>query len=113
MIDEKKLIEELDYYISHTPEDSGEHYSCNKVKDLICRQPKVGVWIPVSERLPDEPEENPEFEYRRLEMYLVCVDGCKYPFRAFWDGKYFADGFCRVSVTAWQPLPGSFKEEQS
>ena len=69
-----------------------------------------GKWIPCSKHLPKKPEENPEFENRRLELYLVCLEGCKYPFRAFWDGEYFSDGYCRVSATAWMPLPEPFKE---
>lgn len=54
MIDEKKLIEDIEYYISHTGEESGEHYAYKKAKKLIESQPKVGEWIPCSERLPED-----------------------------------------------------------
>ena len=40
-------------------------------------------WIPVEERMPEMPKENPEFEGKKLELYLVTVRGTKYPFRAF------------------------------
>lgn len=41
MIDEKKLLDDLNYYISHTREDSGEHYAYVKCKELIERQPVI------------------------------------------------------------------------
>ena len=41
MIDENRLLDELEYYISHTREDSGEHYAYKKCKELIERQPKI------------------------------------------------------------------------
>ncbi len=67
-------------------------------------------WIPVTERLPEEPEENIYFEGKRLELYLVTERRAAYPFRAFWNGKNFTDGFSRLDVTAWMPLPDAYKE---
>lgn len=67
-------------------------------------------WIPVSERLPDEPKENPFFEGKKLELYLVTVNGADYPFRAFWNGKFFADGWSKADVIAWMPLPEPYRE---
>ena len=32
-------------------------------------------WIPCSERLPEQPKENPVFDGKELELYLVTVDG--------------------------------------
>lgn len=64
-------------------------------------------WIPVSERLPEQPKENPVFEGKKLELYLVTVEGDSYPFRAFWNGKTFTDGWRVVEVVAWMPLPES------
>lgn len=62
-------------------------------------------WILCSERLPEEPEENPEFEGKPVELYLVCAEGEKYPFRAFWNGRTFADGFGILEhILAWMPL---------
>ena len=66
-------------------------------------------WIPVSKRLPDEPKENPFFEGKKLELYLVTVKGADYPFRAFWNGKFFADGWSKADVIAWMPLPEPYK----
>ena len=68
-------------------------------------------WIPVSERLPDEPKENPIFEGKKIELYLVTVKGADYPFRAFWNGKFFTDGWSKTDVTAWMPLPEPYRGE--
>lgn len=69
-------------------------------------------WIPVAERLPDEPKENPIFEGKKIELYLVTVKGTDYPFRAFWNGKFFTDGWSKADVTAWMPLPEPYRGEQ-
>lgn len=69
-------------------------------------------WIPVSERLPDEPKENPIFEGEKIELYLVTVKGADYPFRAFWNGKFFTDGWSKADVTAWRPLPEPYRGEE-
>ena len=69
---------------------------------------KKDKWIPCKESLPPQPKENPEFEYKPLELYLVSDKG-KYVYRAFWNGKCFTDGFSKVNVDAWQPLPEAYK----
>lgn len=66
-------------------------------------------WIPVSERMPEQPKENPVFNGKELELYLVTVDGDAYPFRAFWNGKTFTDGWRAVAVVAWMPLPEPYQ----
>lgn len=68
-----------------------------------------GGWIPVSERMPEKPTKNPEFDNKPLELYLVSVKNTKYPFRAFWNGENFTDGWCKVNATAWIPLPEPYK----
>lgn len=81
------------------------------VRDIIRKHTNDG-WIPVEERLPERPKENPEFEGKKLELYLVTVRGTKYPFRAFWNGSYFTDGWTRCNVTAWCPLPEPYRPER-
>lgn len=68
-------------------------------------------WIPVGERMPEEPKANPQFEGKKIELYLVTVNGTKYPFRAFWNGKFFADGWSKCEVIAWRPLPEPYRPE--
>lgn len=66
-------------------------------------------WIPCTVTLPPQPKSNPEFEGKPLELYLVSMNDSKYPWRAFWNGKDFTDGFRVVYPVAWQPLPEGYK----
>ena len=68
-------------------------------------------WIPCNVALPPQPEENPVFENKPLELYLVSVRGDKYPFRAFWNGKFFTDGWSKLEAVAWQPLPPKYQSK--
>ena len=70
-------------------------------------------WIPVSERLPEPPMENPVLDYKPLEVYLVSVSDEGYPIRAFWDGKNFGTGMFKLGVKAWMPLPKPYKEKEN
>lgn len=65
-------------------------------------------WIPVEERRPERPEENPVFDNKPLELYLVSVKNVDYAFRAFWNGSSFTDGWEKLEVLAWMPLPEPF-----
>ena len=69
-------------------------------------------WIPVEERLPEDPKENPVFDNKPLELYLVDIGG-GYPLRAFWNGKQFTDGWSILKVIAWRPLPEPYRPERS
>lgn len=84
----------------------------NAIVDNIRKHMNDG-WIPVEERMPEEPKENPEFEGKKIELYLVTVKGTKYPFRAFWNGKQFTDGWNVLDVIAWHPLPETYQAERS
>lgn len=64
-------------------------------------------WIPVSESLPEIFRD----EYGELIPYLVCVNGTEYPFRAFYDGENWGDGWAKIDVIAWMPLPEPYREE--
>lgn len=92
MIDEKKLIDELDrklYAMQIVP--------MSAVLDIIKEQPKVGEWIPCSERLPEEKG-----------TYLVTVKKFGVTFARFTgqkDNLHFDS-----EVIAWMPLPEPFKE---
>lgn len=127
MIDEKKLIEELRKKAKEYDEDCGYWNKRGECANgLICagkctgivraikmieQQPKVGEWIPCSERLPKEPKTNPVLEGKNLELYLVTTEHGSneqdkaYPFRAFWNGVNFTDGWHILDVIAWMPLP--------
>lgn len=69
-----------------------------------------GEWILCEDRLPPQPKKNPIFDGKPLELYLVSVKNTDYAFRAFWNGKFFADGFSKLqNVEAWQPLPEPYR----
>lgn len=79
--------------------------------DEVKKKLEVLQWIPCSERMPEEPKGNPIFCYKRVELYLISVKNSDYPFRAFWNGKIFTDGFGKVDAIAWMPLPEPYKGE--
>lgn len=82
-----------------------------EIEDLPSVQPEQ-KWIPCSERLPEMPTANELFENKELELYLVTISAETYPFRAFWNGKFFTDGWSKVEPIAWMPLPKPYKESE-
>ena len=114
MIDEKKLIEKIEFSIkaSNTQHDnymSGLRNGMRYCLALITRKEpgfeECKQWIPVSERLP----ENDGF-------YLVTLDGAivgeNRPFTGlaeFEDGKWIDDEEDYKCVIAWQPLPEPYQ----
>lgn len=80
-------------------------------KGTISKTENAG-WIPCSRELPPQPKENPAFDNRTLEIYLVSDSISDYPYRAFWNGKYWTDGFSNVEVIAWQPLPAPYQPKE-
>lgn len=66
-------------------------------------------WVPCSEQLPPQPKKINLFEIKCLKPYLVSVQHSDYPYKAFWNGKYFTDGFVKFEANAWQPLPEPYK----
>ena len=63
-------------------------------------------WISAS-----EPPKKYRDEYGELIPFLVCLDGTEYPFRAMYDGKVWGDGWGKIPVTYWMPMPMPPKEE--
>ena len=88
-----------------------------KAIELGIQALKENAWIPCSERLPEEPKENPVFDGKYLEVYLVTTkygsneQDKVYPFRAFWNGINFTDGRRILDVLAWMTLPEPYKEK--
>ena len=85
--------------------------SMDLLKELVDKADAF-EWIPVSERLPEPPNENQDLDYSPLDVYLVSTNE-GYPFRAFWDGKNFGDGMFKLDVKAWMPLPKPYKENEN
>lgn len=63
-------------------------------------------WYKASEKTPQIFRD----EYGELIPFLVCIPGTDYPFRAVYDGKNWGDGWSKVDVTHWMPLPKPPKE---
>lgn len=110
MIDEKKLIEEIekeiDGVIVKDTYSKGKNAGLRKARILAEEQPKIGGWIPCSERLPEEkinPATNDFYEYQVTFKSDKVTDVRHYKFgRGHWRNcgqnmdKY---------VTAWrEPL---------
>lgn len=112
MIDEKKLIEERPEWLNPNCVGKEEYnkgwnacnkYWCNTIK----RQPKVGEWIPVSEKLP---EESGTYIVNAIENCIVHVTFAKWMKRM---KKWNLTGSRSYwKVTAWQPLPEPYKENK-
>lgn len=106
----EKLIERLEktYAFKCVTNAEGKNVF-DIIKDLASEH--NNGWIPCEVELPPQPEENTFFEGKPLELYMVSEKGVPYPFRAFWNGKCFTDGFGKLDVVAWQPLPPAWKGE--
>lgn len=129
MIDEKKLIEEIEKEIEFA-------VKCNmpdivagmrQIASIIENQPKIGEWIPCSERLPDDGD---------VRFYMCAVENheedppmfCQYEEEygfGFWNDIYdehtlgFVDSEFKTNeelgyekVVAWMALPEPYRPEK-
>lgn len=114
MIYEKKLIDEIDYYIK----EAGWGEEVNKVlgwcKEFIENQPKLKAseWTPVSERMPTMEE------CIKNNCWFILDDGNR-RYHGLFD--YTINKFVYMSIDgqkidecaiAWHPYPESYTEKQ-
>ena len=85
--------------------------SMDLLKELVDKADSF-EWIPVSERLPEQPREYQDFYYSKFDLYIVSIDG-GHTVIALWDGKKFCDGMFTLDVKAWMPLPKPYKEKEN
>ena len=132
MIDEKKLIEESPEWLNPNCVGKEEYNKgwndCNKYWcNTIERQPKVGEWIPCSERLPDDRDNRfymCTVENHEEDPPMFCQYEEEYGF-GFWNDIYdehtlgFVDSEFKTNeelgyekVIAWQPLPEPYRTEK-
>ena len=105
MINEKKLIDELKQSGMIADNEYG-----NAMIDMINSQPKIGGWIPCSERLPEKDGFSyPHaiafaYEDNGWNMYIAVYD--------FWEDKKWRMAHEPIKeiigVVAWQPLPEEY-----
>ena len=91
--------------------DNEEYIAITKAIEIVNGQPKVGEWIPCSERLPEDPDENlydlEEFpEYNVMIKYAKIATTLHYMGDGEWGDSY---GY-GYEVIAWMPLPEAYKE---
>lgn len=103
MIDEKKLIEDIEKEFDGVcVYDVSPSQAVNDFVEIVDRQPKVGQWIPCSERLPEVDGE-----------YLVTTKYSQIPTILEWRMGYWFDEEANIyKVIAWMPFPPAFKESE-
>ena len=112
MIDEKKLIEELNE-ITYNVQDADDLFE--SVTECINRQPKVGEWIPCSERLP-----KCNGVYVITRKYGEGATLCHVTDSAYFDGQDTWHNDNRPNhirpylydVIAWMPLPTPYNAKR-
>lgn len=120
MIDEKKLIEELNrqkYILTFedsNPIDEGFNCGIDKAIQLVESQPKVGEWIPVEERLPEEQTDYKGIKRSYCSLVTVIGYGVSrididYTVNGIW---HLEEANTVLKVLAWQPLPKSYEVKE-
>lgn len=102
MIDEKKLIESLRASLN----TGRETFPIDLIVECIEAQPKVGEWIPYSERLPEKTgyylvqlsRKLPNEDY--ADRVVVLYNGEDKEFMAY-----------ERLIIAWQPIPEPYKPD--
>ena len=95
MIDEKKIINDIKQW----SKEREIKWTTESVISLLESAPKIGGWIPCSERLPEENEEVICCFKSGVVKALVLFN-CKF------HGKVYA--YEKSDIIAWQPLPEEY-----
>lgn len=120
MIDERLLIEEIARFKRSQKSENCDYLTgyisaLSAVEGMIAEQPKVGEWIPCSERLPEDLEKVLVwFEYFRYGECnrLYQTIGISYTWNGEWSGFVNGtSGWHKLRILAWQPLPQPYREK--
>ena len=84
------------------------HHAMEIVKEVA--EEYNNVWIPCSERLPEEPEEGLT-DLDECDEYIAMIENADIPTALNYagNGEWYRDGEF-YKVIAWQPLPEPYKE---
>ncbi len=113
MINEKKLLENLIPLLN----EHGDMYFAGRIIGMIDSQPKIGGWIPCSERLPEEGQ-------RVLATHEGGINPNRQVIEHFFHNGEFLNNWDMDTdfksptfgqrymgdIIAWQPLPEPYKE---
>ena len=94
-----------------TPITLGDHLDAAADRlEAADKREEAQRWIPVKERLPAVSEYRNGDKFKSMDSnelvpFLVCCEDTEIPFRAFYDGKNWGDGWGKQNVTHWQHLP--------
>ena len=123
MIDENKLIERLQKCVNASDNSNFTNGSLSAI-DIANQQPKIGGWIPCSERLPEEHDSifaklkgtdkwnNAMFEKTSNEVNATIEfeDGKRAVITLHTIDGRWSEGHrgVKFKVVAWQPLPEEY-----
>lgn len=115
MIDEKKLIEEVEDMMSpFLFADEVRKQTLKDVIEVIENQPKADEWTPVEVVLPAECE-HVQVSYIDYSTGKRRCDSLAYLYNGLWYWQYsdpeYGEPAC-VEITAWRPLGEPYMEEQ-
>lgn len=102
MIDEKKLLENLIPLLN----EHGDMYFAGRIIGMIDSQPKIGEWIPCSERLPEKDGKYlVTYCDDLVENYVIT--------RNYYNGRFepmpYSEEHTGRKSLAWQPLPEPYE----
>ena len=109
MIDEKKLIEEINEKLCADCSECYGHCKISLIEEIINEQPKVSEWIPVSEQQPPK-DELVLWCGKKGGMFIGSLTYYYEPKQEAWC--YVPNSRSNRTGVAWTPLPEPYNKEK-